>query len=136
MMSATKKIYQEAIKRGLLARESNLKEAGGVYSLDAVSKLLGVSKDAVQQQVSERQLIAVLEKDETLFPVCQFSNDAPLPGLKDVLQELNTDNPWTQLSWLLSGDPRLDGTPLEYLLNGRVQATIAAARMYGVHGAA
>ena len=97
-MSATKKIYQEAIKRGLLARESNLKEAGGVYSLDAVSKLLGVSKDAVQQQVSERQLIAVLEKDETLFPVCQFSENAPLKGLKDVLQELNTGQPSCHLS--------------------------------------
>jgi hypothetical protein len=135
MMNDPEEIYQEAIKKGLLARESNLKEAGGVYSLDAVSKLLGVSKDAVQQQVRERQLIAVLVKDEPQFPICQFSEYAPLKGLKDVLQELNTDNPWFQLHWLLSGDPRLDGTPLEYLLNGRVQATIAAARMYGVHGA-
>jgi hypothetical protein len=98
MINDPEEIYQEAIKIGLLTRERNLKEAGGVYSLDAVSKLLGVSKDGVLQQVRERQLVAVLVKEEPQFPICQFSENAPLKGLKDVLQELNTGQPSCHLS--------------------------------------
>ena len=58
-------------------------------------------------------------------------------GLERVLLAMRDHHPWTQISYMLNPDTRLDGrTPLEELRRQKADDVVAAASMYGEQGAA
>ena len=60
-----------------------------------------------------------------------------LPGLEAVLERLADHDPWMQGRFFLMANQRLgDRRPLDELRQGNVEAVIAAAAVYGEHGAA
>ena len=107
---------------------------GPFLDTEGVSALLhGVSKHAVWQRVRGRRLLALKTGSGRLvYPLSQFRDGAPLPGLADVLTAAGYDparpaTGWAVASWLATHDPDLGGTPRALLAAGRLEPVLAAA---------
>lgn len=127
-----------AMLRGQLAKRSLLQAGGGTLSSAEVARLLGVSRQTVNNRRIRGRLIGVPSgRGDYEYPAWQFGDGAVLPGLERVLLALRDHHPWTQISYMLNPDSRLgDDVPLDVLRRGRVDDVVAAASMYGEHGAA
>lgn len=99
----------------------------------AAAILGGVSKQAISQRVHSRRLLALRTGSGRLvYPLWQFHNGAPLPGLAEVLATAGYDpdlptTGWTLASWLCTEDPELGGSPRELLAAGHLEPVLAAA---------
>jgi hypothetical protein len=109
--------------------------AGPFLDTEGVSALLdGVSKQAVSQRVRGRRLLALeTGSGRLVYPLWQFHDGAPLPGLGEVLAAAGYDptrpaTGWTVASWLATDDPDLGGAPRALLAAGRLEPVLAAAR--------
>ena len=104
-------------------------QLGPVYRQSDVAALLGVSKQAVSTNPG---LLRLDMRDGSVgYPVWQFDGDRPLPGVRQVVLELETAvaSTWTIASWLTSANQDLDGqTPLAWLQHGEVTPIVTAAR--------
>ncbi|MHB0877268.1 MAG: hypothetical protein ACYC5O_14620 [Anaerolineae bacterium] len=127
-----------ALLRGQLAKRRLLEAGGGTLSSAEVARLLGVSRQTVNNRRLKGRLIGVPStRGDYEYPAWQFADGGVLPGLERVLMALRDHHPWTQLSYMLNPDSRLgDRTPLEVLRQGRADDVVAAASMYGEQGAA
>jgi hypothetical protein len=123
--------------RGVEVREQLLRAEGGTLGVAEVADLLGITRQAVDKRRLAGTLLAVtVGKRGYRYPAWQFSGKDVLRGLPQVLTALHVQ-PWTQLSWLLSGDPQLEGKrPFDLLRQGEVERVVRAASTYGVQGAA
>jgi hypothetical protein len=108
---------------------------GPFLDTEGVMALLdGVSKQAVSQRVRGRRLLALQTGSGRLvYPLWQFQEGAPLPGLAEVLDAAGYDpgrpsTGWTVASWLATDDPDLGGSPRALLAAGRLEPVLAAAR--------
>ncbi len=124
-------------RAGLAAAASALwtDHAGPFLDTEGVSALLdGVSKQAVSQRVRGRRLLALQTGSGRLvYPLWQFHDGTPLPGLAEVLATAGYDpgrpvTGWTVASWLATDDPDLGGAPRALLAAGRLEPVLAAAR--------
>jgi hypothetical protein len=125
--------------RGLVARRELLSADGGALTASDVTKLLDISRQAVDKRRKAGQLLAVeLPKRGLLYPAWQFSETgALLPGLVVVLAALREHDPWAQARFFVTSSDRLnDKRPLDLLRDGDVAPVLAAARSFGEHGAA
>lgn len=101
---------------------------GPVYSAKSVTEILGVSKQAVQQNAG---LLRMTTGDGTVvYPAFQFSGTAVLPGVKPIVQAArgHVDN-WTLASWFASPNDDLGGArPIDAIAAGfdRQTAQVAA----------
>jgi len=98
----------------------------------------GVSRQAVDKRVNEGSLLAVPgPSNRRAYPTLQFDRDGSIVlGLREVLEALPTDNPWSILNFLARPDVRLDGRkPIDLLKAGDIPPVIEAARRYGEQGA-
>jgi hypothetical protein len=109
--------------------------AGPFLDTEGVTALLdGVSKQAVSQRVRGRRLLALeTGSGRLVYPLWQFQDGAPLPGLAEVLATAGYDperptTGWTVASWLATDDPELGGAPRALLAAGRLEPVLAAAR--------
>lgn len=129
---------ESARVRGLAARERLLKAEGSPLTVSQVEKMLGISRQAIHKRCSKGKLIALrTSKRGYLFPRWQFTDKGILPGLEEVLTELNEDDPWMQASFILNPNIWLDGVkPLEMLQQGKISEVIVAAHASGEQGAA
>jgi hypothetical protein len=104
-------------------------QLGPVYRQADVAALLGVSKQAAS---SNPGLLRLEMRDGTVgYPVWQFDGDRLVPGVRQVVLELNdvVASPWTIASWLTSPNEELDGRPpLECLRQGDVTHVATTAR--------
>jgi hypothetical protein len=118
------------LKRRLLEAE------GGALTVAEVANRLDISKQAVDKRRRTRKLLALPTSRGFLYPAWQFTVDGVLPGFEQVLAVLQADA-WTQASWFLTGDSRLqDARPLDVLRRGELQPVLRAAAGYGEQGAA
>lgn len=108
---------------------------GPFLDTEGVMSLLdGVTKQAVSQRVQGRRLLALRTGSGRLvYPLWQFQDGAPLPGLAEALAAAgyHPERPagaWTVASWLATEDPDLGGSPRALLAAGRVEPVLAAAR--------
>jgi hypothetical protein len=108
---------------------------GPFLDTDGVMALLdGVSKQAVSQRVRGRRLLALQTGSGRLvYPLWQFDETGPLPGLAEVLDAAGYDpgrppTGWTVASWLATDDPDLGASPRALLAAGRLEPVLAAAR--------
>lgn len=98
-----------------------------------VASLLNIARQTVNKQRKKGKLLGIcLGNQGYLYPACQFQNGQVIKGLEPVLKELQEYETWTQLSFLKTGDVRLQGaTPLEKLKEGDIDTVIWAASCYG-----
>jgi hypothetical protein len=123
--------------RGKKARETLLATEGPALTARQVARRLKMTAADVEQRRHACRFLAVdVGKHEYLYPRWQFTDQDVLAGLEKILAALRDFDPWTQLSFFLSGNFRLSGeTPLHALRRGKVEAVRRAARAYGEQGA-
>lgn len=128
-----------ALLRGVAIAKDTLRVAGGAYELEQVRQLLhGVSRQAVDKQVSEGRLLAVPgPSNRRSYPTIQFNDDGSVvDGLKDVIAALPTRNGWGVLHFLVGQDSRLnDERPIDLLKAGAVERVVESAKRMGEQGA-
>jgi hypothetical protein len=128
----------EARVRGLRAAMQILDAAGGTVGVEEAANLLHLTRQGVDRRRRSGRLIGLpAGRRGYRYPVWQFAKDGTLPGLEATLAALHGHDPWMQAVFMLNTNTRLDGqTPLHALQAGRLDAVLAAAQMYGEHGAA
>jgi len=124
--------------RGITARQKLLDAAGGTLSADEVGKLLGITRQAVDKRRRSGKLLALeLARRGYAYTAFQFTEDRTLSGLEQVLERLRDHDSWMQLAFFVSRNLHLGNeTPIAHIRRGRIEDVLAAAEMYGEHGAA
>jgi hypothetical protein len=124
--------------RGIEHRKRIIEKLGGSLSVEQVSKLIGISRQAVDKRRSQNQLIGLTQgKRGYAYPAFQFEDGKTLDGLKEVLNALSGHDPWMQSIFFANGNDRLNHrTPLDALRLGETEAVVRAAEAYGEQGAA
>jgi hypothetical protein len=121
--------------RGIEAKRELLEAEGGSVSSAEASKLLKLSRQAVDKRRRENKLLGLeLGKKGYHYPTWQFG----LRNLEDVLSVLGGRDEWEKLNFFLNPSDLLDDrTPLEVLQEGKGELSdvINAAASYGEHGA-
>jgi hypothetical protein len=137
-MPTTRDPLARARLRGVLAQREILDADGGAVSAAEMAKALGITRQAVDKRRKAGQLIALeVGKRGYLYPAWQLGETGLLNGLASVLASLPEDSPWAIARFFVSGNHRLGGRrPLDVLRKGEVDAVVAAASMFGEHGAA
>jgi hypothetical protein len=127
-----------ALSLGEDVREQLLSARGGTINTKGVVKLLGVSRQTLQNRRRLGRLIGMrLPNGEYAYPVWQFNGRRSLEGLEQVLAELKDCDPWMQAAFMLNDNSRLGWeSPLDVLIRGEIERAIAAAREYGKQGLA
>jgi hypothetical protein len=117
-------------------KEADLAAAGGTVGLEDVTRLLRISRQAVDKKVKDDALLAVPgPSNRRQYPEFQFCADGVVPGLRDVLRALPSHDPWFRLNFLVNPDPRLGGKrPCDLLQEGQVAAVAEAAGRIGDMG--
>jgi hypothetical protein len=123
--------------RGLRAKERLLAAEGGTLSAGEVAQVLGITRQAVDLRRKRGKLIGLLlGRHAYAYPAWQFGSEGVLPGLEQVLSDLSRYDPWMQVAFMLGANDLLEGeTPLAELRRGNLEATRAAARLFGEHAA-
>lgn len=123
-------------RAGLVAAASSLwaDHVGPFLDTQGVTKVLGGgSRHAISLRVRAGRLLALRTGSGRLvYPLWQFRDGAPLPGLAEVLGTAGYDperptTGWTIASWLSTEDPDLGGLPREFLAAGRLDEVLDAA---------
>ncbi len=124
--------------RGIEHRKRIIEKLGGSLSVEQVSELIGISRQAVDKRRSQNQLIGLIQgKRGYAYPAFQFEDGRTLDGLKEVLDALSGHDPWMQSIFFANGNDRLNHrTPLDALRQGETEAVVRAAEAYGEQGAA
>ncbi len=124
--------------RGLEMRAQILEAEGGTLTAEVVSKLLGITRQAVDKRRRAGRLLALsLGRRGYVYPAWQFGPSGALPGFEEVLAEFQIRDSWTKAAFFLGENTYLDGeTPLVELRRGNVAAVRRAASAFGEHGAA
>lgn len=120
--------------RGLRLQQEIMAAEGGSVSGQELANSLGITRQAVDKRRKRGALMGLnLGRRGYAYPVWQVG----LAGLENVLAELKELDPWTQAAYMLAPNRWLDGeTPLNALRAGRLDAVLAAARLYGEQVAA
>jgi len=124
--------------RGLKAKRALLEAEGGTLTADQVADVLGITRQGVDKRRRSMKLLGIeLGRRGYAYPCWQFNAVGTVPGLEVVLSALHAHDPWSQLIFFLSQNPRLDDmTPLHVLRDGRLDDVLRAVKAYGEHGAA
>lgn len=124
--------------RGLRARERLLHAEGGTWDTTQVAEHLHLTRQGVNRRRRTGTLLAIdVGRLGYRYPAWQFVRGGTLPGLESVLGALRQHDQWTQLSFMLGRNPRLDDeTPLAALRAGQGEGVRMAAEAFGDHGAA
>ena len=125
--------FVEAIARGAEVKRETLRGAGGGLTSSQVARILGITRQGVDKRRIRRALLAVpTGSGEYLYPACQFTAEGVIPDFEKVLEAFQVQNPWTQLSTLLSHAPSLEGkTVIEAIQSGRLKEAIAVVASFG-----
>lgn len=126
------------LARGVLARKELEQAEGGSLSSDQVAELLSLNKrQSVDYQRKERHLVAWRTgTGKWRYPAWQFTKHGILPGIRECLKALDTDNGFGAAIFFLSDRFSLDGQcPLNLLRAGKIDEALTAARRHHHHGA-
>jgi hypothetical protein len=128
-----------ALLRGKEIALQDIKAAGGAFTLDEVCQVMGqVSRQVIERRVREGRLLAVPgPSNRRVYPTIQFGADGQVvTGVKEVLKELPTANPWTILNFLVNPHGSLDGRkPIDLLKAGQTELVVQAAKNLAYQGA-
>jgi hypothetical protein len=132
----TEQRLQRARLRGLSRLAELRKAAEPSLETAAVCELLGVSRETVRKKVERKQLLALPKgESDRVFPAFQFQDGAVLSGVREVLEELNTDSPFVALSFFLSRSPSFrNKSAIDALKAGMLDEVLTEARGLLNHG--
>jgi hypothetical protein len=137
--SEEERAMTQMLARGVVARKRLENAEGGSLSSDEVAHLLGLSnRQAVIYRRETGKLIAYRSTPGTWrYPRWQFNERGVLPGVAEVLAELETDSGYGAMIYFLSAAYSLEGKrPLDLLRDGKVDELVLDASRYQTHGAA
>lgn len=123
---------------GILARKELEQAEGGSVSSEEVAELLGLKhRPSVAYKRKARELVAWrVTTGKWRYPRWQFSANGILPGIKDCLKALDTDNGFGAMIFFLSPRHSLEGQrPLDLLREGKVKEAVAVAERHDTHAA-
>jgi hypothetical protein len=96
------------------------------------AELLGVSRQTPLNRVKDNTLLAVLDRGAYRFPMWQFDpqgEDGVLPGLAEILDALEPQQPFAKVVWFRRPNPTLAGRePVELLRDREIPPVVGAAR--------
>lgn len=125
--------FQEVRRRSTGVEQELLDEEGGSVSAVEFARRLGV--DSIEDLEKAGAIVSVVHRGQTCYPSWQIHHGKLLSGLSEVLAELRSHNhhPWTIISYFItpSDDDLHDGSPLQELRRGRVEAVLAHAQRFG-----
>jgi hypothetical protein len=127
---------EQAQLRGI-ARVAELRQmAGPCLETGQVCALLGVSRETIRKKVDRKQLLALPKGNEDrVFPAFQFKEGKVRPGIKEVLQAMNSDTPFEVLAFLFARSPFFGNkTALEALQADMIDEVVAEASGLFEHG--
>jgi len=126
----------EAKMRGILRQADLYNAEGGCVSAEEAGSLIAVTRQTVDKMRRMKELVALPKgRDGWIYPIWQFADGRPLIGLESVLKALAIEGPWVQVSFLLSGNERLQGKrPIELLRKGKAKLVLEAACTFGKNG--
>jgi len=132
----TEQRLHKARLRGLSRLAELRKAAEPSLETAAVCGLLGVSRETVRKKVERNQLLALPKgESDRVFPAFQFQDGTVVPGVREVLEQLNTDSPFVALSFFLSRSPVFgDNSAIDALKAGLVDEVLTEARGLLNHG--
>jgi hypothetical protein len=126
-----------ALLRGAEMKRDMLKAEGGVLSARQLAQHLGITPQGVGRKRERNQVFWLQVGDGYVYPAFQVGTSGLTPGIRDVLDAFQVPDPWMRVSFMLTGDRRLDDRrPLDLLRQGVVDDVVRAAAAYGEHGAA
>lgn len=103
----------------------------GALTAPQVAELLGVSRQTPLNRAKDNTLLAVVDRGAYRFPVWQFDpqgDNGVLPGLPDVLEALEPQQPFAKLVWLRRPNPTLEArAPIELLRDREIETVVGAA---------
>lgn len=95
---------------------------------------LGVSRQALHERIKSGEALGVMHGSELVLPWLQWMRDGDkvvfVPGIVAVARLFERAGGWSALQFLVDEDPNLEQPPIEGLLAGRLDDTMAAARAY------
>lgn len=111
-----------AIARSAAVREELVVRAGGLLGSGEVSRLLGISRQAVDKRRAAGRLLAMKLGSDWRYPAMQFGPDGQVPeGLDEVIAGMADEGPWGAMDFLMAADSVMEGrTPLEELRAGNL----------------
>lgn len=97
-----------------------LEKHGGLYKAGDVAKILGVSRQTVNNQRARGKLINIIDGNDYLFPAFQFTENAKLSNIEIILNELKELSPITQCSFFINQIDNSEEliTPIDLLKRG------------------
>ncbi len=116
--------------RGLKLKQQLIEAEGGYGNSEEIAEMLGVSRQAINQRRQRGKLIGLSRgKGKYIYPLWQFTDTGKtILGLEAVLEKLSEVDPWTQVTFFLNPNVRLENnTPLEMLRIGEVETVIISA---------
>lgn len=115
-------------------RNTLLERAGGGLSLTEAAKSLGVSRQALHKRIKSGTALGMMNGSELVLPRLQWMSDGDkvvfVPGVDKIVRLFERAGGWSALQFLVDEDPNLEQPPIEALLAGRLDDTVAAARAY------
>lgn len=91
--------------RLLRVRHNLLERAGGTYDTSEVSRILGITPDAVRKRVQCHRLLAFKNRlGQYRLPRAQFTRAGVLPGLEVVLAAMNVEAAWMRIQLFMDDD--------------------------------
>lgn len=128
-----------AALRGLRVRQDLFAQEGGLASAAQLATFFEpqLTRQAVDERRKKKQLLALEDgSGHFKYPVWQVHDGASLPGLVDVLGEIDVADQIAVVVFFLQPDPRLKGRrPLDTARGGDVKRLLQLARTFGEHGA-
>jgi hypothetical protein len=129
----------KAILKGIEIAQSDLRESGGAFAQEQVTRLLqGIAAEELEREVRAGALLTVRgPQGELRFTAIQFNDDgAVVDGLSAVQRALPTKSGFAVLSFLTNRDARIENRrPIDLLRSGEVALVIDLARRDGEQGA-
>ena len=116
-------------ERGRKYRKESIQAA---FSSQEITNLLKISDEDLARLCRSNKIIFLDDGNSYVYPQCQFDRDRIIDGIDRVIAELPIIEGWTQLIFLESGDPSLQGDkPIDRLRLGDISAVVTAAGNYG-----
>ncbi|RYU63860.1 helix-turn-helix domain-containing protein [Aliivibrio finisterrensis] len=94
----------EKLQRKLEVKErfyADLRNEGGLYKANEVSKILGVSRQTVNNQREKSKLLAIPQGGDYVYPSFQFTDSGKVPYFEELLNEMKALSYVSQTSFFI-----------------------------------
>jgi hypothetical protein len=132
---ATDNALELARLRGEASKLELLDGAGPMLTPAEVAEALGKTKQAVHKRLQSGSLFGMMNKGEFRIPAWQIREREVVPGIAQVLHNLDTTQ-WGKMLFLHSENMQLGGRrPMDLILAGEINLVAQVAASFGEEGA-